>query len=163
MKTAAITWGILSALLVLSTEGEDITDNFSETQRKALDLTMEHFHKKDHVKSRFKVSDVLSATEIDYSSGVFVNLEFVLKQTNCRKSNWSKTDCETLKTGRTINCFSCHKFSYNSNKILSELVECVKADHVDQKRSESRKKFCKQVELKTGPEKPGSFGFLTSD
>lgn len=160
MKRAAITWWILSALLVISAEGESATSNFSEMQSKALKLIMEHFHNKQHVKFGFKVTDVITALEIDYGSGIFVNLELALNQTTCHKSHWAKTDCELVKNGRKFNCFSCFKFTYNSHKILSQLVDCVGAHHVDSKRISNRNQSCKEVELKQGPDKPGIYSFV---
>ncbi|KAG9472740.1 retinoic acid receptor responder protein 2-like [Eleutherodactylus coqui] len=161
MKTVAITWWIISALIVVRSEGE-ITSDFSENQNKSLQLILEHFHNKDHIKNGFKVSDILKSIEVDYSSGVFVNLEFALKQTTCHKTHRTKTDCELVKNGRTFNCFACFKFSYNSPKILSQLIDCVNILQVDSKRTNRRNQSCKEVELKKGSEKVGSYSFLTS-
>ncbi|KAM4029649.1 retinoic acid receptor responder protein 2-like isoform 2-T2 [Anomaloglossus baeobatrachus] len=162
MKTAAITWGIISVLLIVNSEGQSTTDNFSENQNKATKLIMEHFHTKDHIRNGFKVSNVIKAIEIDYISGVFVNLELELKQTTCQKSHWTKTDCGLTRNGRTFNCFACFKFSYHSHKILSQLMDCVAAHQVDA-RVKRRNQSCTEVELKEGYDKPGSYGFLKSN
>ncbi|KAM3929471.1 retinoic acid receptor responder protein 2-like [Leptodactylus fuscus] len=162
MKTAAIAWGIVSALLVVSTESQSTTEELSEIQNKALKMIMEYFHKKDHIKNGFKVTELKKAIEIDYRTGIFVNLEFALKQTICHKNLWSKPDCELVKNGRTFNCFGCYKFYYDSHKVLSQLIECVREHQVDQRRTENRNRSCKEVELKQGELKPGTYGFLTS-
>ncbi|XP_072010601.1 retinoic acid receptor responder protein 2 [Engystomops pustulosus] len=162
MKTTAITWCIISALLVVTSQSEIKEKDFTDIQRKAFRLVMESLHNKEHVRNSFRVSDILTATDIDYSAGIFVNLEFALKQTSCHKSHWTKTDCEILKNGRTFNCFACFKFTYGSHDIMSQLIDCVTAHQVDAKRSSSRSQSCKKVELKGGPGKPGSYAFVTS-
>ncbi|XP_077124025.1 retinoic acid receptor responder protein 2-like [Ranitomeya variabilis] len=162
MKAAAITWWIISVLVIVSLEGQSLTNNFSENQNKTVKMIMEHFHNKDHIRNGFKVSNVIKAVEIDYISGAFVNLEIELKQTTCHKSHWTKTDCGLLKNGRTFNCFACFKFSYHSEKILSQLLDCVAAHQVEA-RVQRRNQSCTEVEMKQGFDKPGSYGFLKSN
>ncbi|XP_073533161.1 retinoic acid receptor responder protein 2-like isoform X2 [Phyllobates terribilis] len=162
MKTAAITWWIISVLVIVSSEGQSLTNNFSENQNKTMKMIMEHFHNKDHIRNGFKVSNVIKAVEIDYISGAFVNLEIELKQTTCHKSNWTKTDCGLMRNGRTFNCFACFKFSYHSDNILSQLMDCVAVHQVDA-RAKRRNQSCTEVEMKEGFDKPGSYGFLKSN
>ncbi|XP_073533160.1 retinoic acid receptor responder protein 2-like isoform X1 [Phyllobates terribilis] len=103
-----------------------------------------------------------AAWSCDYISGAFVNLEIELKQTTCHKSNWTKTDCGLMRNGRTFNCFACFKFSYHSDNILSQLMDCVAVHQVDA-RAKRRNQSCTEVEMKEGFDKPGSYGFLKSN
>ncbi|XP_075070405.1 retinoic acid receptor responder protein 2 [Mixophyes fleayi] len=160
MKTAARTWWIISVLLVLAAEGDVPLDKLTEIQNKAVRLVMENFHNKDNLKNGFKLSSVLEAGQIEYGSGIFVNLEFTIQQTTCQKHQWTQSDCEFTRNKIKFNCFSCFKFDYE-DEVQSQVIDCARP-HFVKDRVAQRKKTCREVEMKNAGKIIGSYSFLKS-
>ncbi|XP_063780714.1 retinoic acid receptor responder protein 2 isoform X1 [Pseudophryne corroboree] len=163
MKAATRIWGLVSALLVLAAEGAVHVDGLSEIQNKAVRLVMEDFHTKDHLKNGFKFSSLVRKEETEYAAGIFVNVEFTVKQTTCPKHHWMKSDCEYNQKGYVFNCFACFKFEYETHKVLSQVIDCVRPRFV-QGRGNQRNKTCTEVAMKTaGTRIVGSYSFVKTE
>ncbi|XP_073488644.1 retinoic acid receptor responder protein 2-like isoform X1 [Aquarana catesbeiana] len=154
MKLAA-GWGLVSALLVLRVQADVPAEELSENQNKMVLLVMKKFHEKD-LKNRYRMTSIVKAKEELYNARIFVNVEFLMKQTSCRKHDWSQPDCKVVKNARTYNCFGCFKFEYDSHSVLSKVEECILARHLSAGRQTLRNYRCKEVE-NVGKMHPGTY------
>ncbi|XP_077349758.1 retinoic acid receptor responder protein 2-like [Lithobates pipiens] len=158
----AVGWGLVSALLVLRVQADVLAEELSEIQNKMVRLVMEKFHQRD-IPSAYRMTSIVKAKEV-YNSGIFVNVEFLVKQTSCRKHDWSKTDCKTVKNARTYNCFGCYKFEYSSHSVISKVEECILPRNLNAGRQTQRNDLCKEVEEKEPARTiPGVYSFLKKE
>ncbi|XP_040211306.1 retinoic acid receptor responder protein 2-like [Rana temporaria] len=148
-------WGLVSALLVLRVQADVPAEELSENQNQMVRLVMEKFHEKD-LMNRYRMTSVVKAEEEVYNARIFVNVEFLVKQTSCRKHDWSKPDCKVVKNARTYNCFGCYKFEYDSHSVISKVEECILTRHLRAGRQTLRKYRCKEVE-NAGKMHPGMY------
>ncbi|CAI9619413.1 unnamed protein product [Staurois parvus] len=160
--TLAVGWGLLSALLVLRVLGDVPAGELSEIQSKTIQLVMEKFHQRD-LQSGYRMTSIVKAAE-KYNSGIFVNVEFLVKQTSCRKHDWSKLDCKAGKNARSYNCFGCYKFEYDSHVVISQVEECILPRHLNEGRQARRNDLCKEVEMKdSGKTNVGKYSFQKTE
>ncbi|XP_072269540.1 retinoic acid receptor responder protein 2-like [Pyxicephalus adspersus] len=124
-------WSLLSALLVLGVQGEVPAGELSEIQNKTIQLVMEKFHQRD-LSNGYRMTSVVKAVEELYVAGLFVNVEFLVKQTSCHKHHWTKPECQPTKNAKTYNCFGCFKFEHESHTVFSHVEECVLPRHLNQ-------------------------------
>ncbi|XP_077349751.1 retinoic acid receptor responder protein 2-like [Lithobates pipiens] len=156
-------WGLLSALLVLRVQADVPAEELTELQNKTIRLVMERLHQRD-LPSGYKMASIVKAAEELYSAGIFVNVEFLVKQTSCRKHDWSKPDCKAVKNAKTYSCFGCFKFEYDSYNVISQAEECILLRHLHEGRKARRNDLCKEVEMKvTGKTIPGVYSFLKKE
>ncbi|XP_040211302.1 retinoic acid receptor responder protein 2-like [Rana temporaria] len=155
-------WGLVSALLVLRVQADVLTEELSDNQNQMVRLVMEKFHQRD-LQNAYRMTSVVKAEEV-YNSGIFVNVEFLVKQTSCRKHDWSKPDCKVVKNARTYNCFGCYKFEYDAHSVISKVEECILTRNLRAGRQNQRNDLCKEVEKKD-PERtiPGVYSFLKTE
>lgn len=158
----SIGWGLVSALLVLGVQGEVPAGELSEIQNKVIRLVMEKFHQRDLING-YKMASVLKAAEASYLAGMFVHVEFLVKQTSCQKNDWGKSHCQPIKNAKTYNCFGCFKFEYDSHVVLSHVEECVLQRHLQKERQTRRHNLCKEVEMKDTGKNVGKYSFLKSE
>ncbi|XP_075444360.1 retinoic acid receptor responder protein 2 isoform X2 [Ascaphus truei] len=163
MNTMAVALWLISMVLALGVKGQIPMGELSALQNTALANVIEDFHKKDHIQSGFQVSSVLKATE-KFSTGIFVHLEFTLKQTNCKKQQGKGHDCNFITPGKTSNCFACFMFEYDTHEVLSQLIDCLPERHLKPQRVNKRTQSCREVEQTKGSRRrlPGTFSFLKS-
>ncbi|XP_073488643.1 retinoic acid receptor responder protein 2-like isoform X2 [Aquarana catesbeiana] len=155
-------WGLVSALLVLRVQADVPAEELSEIQNKVVRLVMEKFHQRD-IQSAYRMTSIVKAKQV-YNSGIFVNVEFLVKQTSCHKHDWSKPDCKAVKNPRTYNCFGCYKFEYDSHAVISKVDECILTRNLKAGRQTQRNDLCKEVEEKEpGRTNPGVYSFRKTD
>ncbi|XP_063780715.1 retinoic acid receptor responder protein 2 isoform X2 [Pseudophryne corroboree] len=62
-----------------------------------------------------------------------------------------------------FNCFACFKFEYETHKVLSQVIDCVRPRFV-QGRGNQRNKTCTEVAMKTaGTRIVGSYSFVKTE
>ncbi|KAM9306052.1 retinoic acid receptor responder protein 2-like, partial [Gastrophryne carolinensis] len=138
-------------------------EELSEVQNKAVKLVMEHLHKRDYLKNGFKLASVVTAAQEEYLSGIFVRVEFIVKQTTCHRDHWGRTDCAITKNPNSFNCFGCYKFEYETHQVISQAKECILPKYMNAERTGKRSSNCREVELKdNGKRLIGTFSFLKS-
>lgn len=163
MSPSAVSWGLLSALLVLSVRG-DVPEEMSNIQSKAVQLVMENLHKKNNIRNGFRMTSVLQESEQELDDGLFVNLEIVLKQTKCLKEQWMDPECKPTRDGKSYNCVGCFKFDFGEQKARSRYIQCVPPSRAAQEKIiNTRRENCNSV--KKPKQKPpvysvGSVTFL---
>ncbi|DBA13469.1 TPA: hypothetical protein GDO54_018522 [Pyxicephalus adspersus] len=156
-------WSLLSALLVLGVQGEVPAGELSEIQNKTIQLVMEKFHQRD-LSNGYRMTSVVKAVEELYVAGLFVNVEFLVKQTSCHKHHWTKPECQPTKNAKTYNCFGCFKFEHESHTVFSHVEECVLPRHLNQGRQARRNDLCKEVERRdNGKKSVGKYSFLRKE
>ncbi|XP_053568903.1 retinoic acid receptor responder protein 2 [Bombina bombina] len=165
MKTLVVPLWMISTALALAVNAQIAVEDLSAVQDKVLTLVMQDFHSKDNIKNGFKLTSLLEETELDFSAGKFVHLNFTAKQTACKRDNWKSDNCKVIKTGRTFSCFSCFKLEHGSHKVISKFVDCIPERHLIEERNERRRKYCKEVEGKKeqGLGLPGMVSFSMSN
>ncbi|XP_029443879.1 retinoic acid receptor responder protein 2-like [Rhinatrema bivittatum] len=136
-------------------------DTLTDVQMKALDLSLEEYHNKEHVHNAFKVASIQETMETEFSQGTFVRLQFALVQTTCSKNQWQKKDCKTTKRSRRQNCITCFKIEPESLEVVSQYVDCLPEQLLRPEREEARRERCNEVKIarETGLGFPGSFSF----
>ncbi|XP_040211300.1 retinoic acid receptor responder protein 2-like [Rana temporaria] len=161
MKLAA-GWGLVSALLVLRVQADVTTEELSEIQNQTIQLVMEKLHQRD-LPNGYRMTSIVKSVEELYSAGIFVNVEFLMKETSCRKHDWSKPDCKVVKNAKTYSCFGCFKFEYDSHTVISQVEECILLRHLNPGRKTRRNTLCKEVEMKVTGKTIGVYSFLRKE
>ncbi|XP_030051905.1 retinoic acid receptor responder protein 2 isoform X1 [Microcaecilia unicolor] len=154
-------FGLAAAIaFVAAVEEEELT----EMQKKVLGLSLQEYHKKEHVINAFKVSSIQSITETVFSQGTFVHLQLLLEQTSCRKHQWQKKDCKILRRARRLNCVTCYKIEEESLEVVSSYMDCIPEQLLQTDREEGRREKCNEVKQtrETGLGLPGIFSFSRS-
>ncbi|XP_068094346.1 retinoic acid receptor responder protein 2 [Hyperolius riggenbachi] len=164
MGLAAGMWGLVSALLVLGVWGSISLQELPGVQQKAAKLMMEDFHKKD-LKNSFRFTSVIKATEEESTTGMFVNMELLLKQTVCRKHLWKSSNCQIAANPVTFNCFACFKFEYQSLEVISQFISCIPEKKLTSAQKQTRENKCEEVSQKANVKSrfPGVYSFLKSE
>lgn len=163
MERLSVPFWIISTLFSLGVCAQIPKEKLTERQRQAISIVMEDFHRRD-LHHGFHLQRVSEAEETDFPMGVFVQLEFTLRPTSCKKHQWKESGCVPTNSPRLFNCFSCFKFEYETHNVLSDLKDCVLTKFVTPERTADRKEKCKAVKHKKedGLLLPGSFSFLKS-
>ncbi|XP_074841467.1 retinoic acid receptor responder protein 2-like [Carettochelys insculpta] len=114
---ALLTLGL--GLLALATASRSLL------QQRAVDLTLEEFHRQSHVKWMYKEQAVNEVTETKQHTGTFVRLRLSISQTQCPNRPGSRPDCPLKRGGRKQRCLACVKFDFGSPaKVLDRHVYC---------------------------------------
>ncbi|XP_063306939.1 retinoic acid receptor responder protein 2 [Pelobates fuscus] len=157
--------GMVCVLLSLSVYAEIPKNELTDRQTQAVNIVMEHFHKREHIQNAFNVFSITKATETEFSAGSFVHLQFTLKPTTCRKHQWKQPDCKITKDPRSFHCLACFKFQYGSHQVMSEVKDCVLQRHLSAERKQKWTESCSEVKRKDEPPGlilPGVYSFLKS-
>ncbi|XP_053569672.1 retinoic acid receptor responder protein 2 isoform X2 [Bombina bombina] len=99
MKTVTISLWLIPMAFVLSVGSQRLTD----LQKRALTSAVEDFHRKVNINNAYKPSPILKVQEMDLSDGKFVQLQFHMKQTGCKKQDRNKKNCRILRSGNGSN------------------------------------------------------------
>ncbi|XP_074841466.1 retinoic acid receptor responder protein 2-like [Carettochelys insculpta] len=97
----------------------------SPLQQRAVDLTLEEFHRQSHVKWMYKEQAVDEVTETKQHTGTFVRLQLSISQTQCSNRPGSRPDCPFKRRPRKLRCLACVKFNFDSPAtVLDRHVYC---------------------------------------
>ncbi|XP_053322053.1 retinoic acid receptor responder protein 2 [Spea bombifrons] len=161
-------WGAVAAVaavLAMAVEAQIPEKELTSMQRRAVHSVMREFHARDYINNGFHATSFQRANQMEFPAGIFVRVEFTMKQTDCRKHQWMEPKCKTPKNPRVYNCFTCFKFEFNSHQVISELKDCIPQRSVTPERTRKRETSCKEVQDRneTGELRlPGAFSFLKS-
>ncbi|KAM4687539.1 retinoic acid receptor responder protein 2-like [Discoglossus pictus] len=156
MRSMAVTLWLISVVLVVSVEDQIQVRGLTYLQNKGANLVLEDLHSKENTKRAYKIQSISQNTEQDYFGEKFVQLQFLVKQTNCKKENWKDVKCRTLRNGRTEDCFACFVFQSNSNMVLSQHISCLHHPSVNLEQDTARRLACQDIEP---THLPGSISF----
>ncbi|KAM5156667.1 retinoic acid receptor responder protein 2-like [Mantella aurantiaca] len=146
MTLYTITWGLISALLVLSTQGEVPAQEMSNLQSKALRLVMENLHKKNNIRNVFRLTSILQESEEELDDGLFVSLEIEVKQTKCHKDQLMNPNCNITRDGKSYSCVGCFKFDFRGQKVRSKFIHCIPPNRSTQEKNiNMRRENCKNL------------------
>ncbi|KAM5157037.1 retinoic acid receptor responder protein 2 isoform 1-T2 [Mantella aurantiaca] len=157
-------WAVLSALLLLlGVQGDVPGEELSEVQNKVIQKVMETFHQRK-IPNAFRMTSIEKANEELYVGGIFVSVEFLVRQTLCLRNDWKKADCQPAKNAKIYNCFGCYKLEYDSHSVISHVEECIQQRYLDKGRKARRNDLCNDVEKKdNGKKNVGRYSFLKSE
>uniref|UniRef100_A0A1B8Y3K4 Retinoic acid receptor responder protein 2 n=1 Tax=Xenopus tropicalis TaxID=8364 RepID=A0A1B8Y3K4_XENTR len=98
------TWCLLGAMgFILAVTGRVPMSELSGPQNKAMSLTTENFYETYRPRNHFIVTSVLGATQEGVFGGIYVQLHFQQKQSNCKRRDSLGKECKPRKKGvRTI-------------------------------------------------------------
>ncbi|KAM4687544.1 retinoic acid receptor responder protein 2-like [Discoglossus pictus] len=164
MRTMAVTLWLISVVFLVSVAGQVRVKGLTYLQNRGANLVLEDLHSKENTKSAYRLVSISQRIERDYSAGKFVQLQFLVKQTNCKKENWKDVKCRILRSGRTEDCFACFKFQNKSNMVLSQHISCLHHPSGNLEQDTARIQACKDMEQNNEPvHLPGTFSFLKSE
>ncbi|XP_028933427.1 retinoic acid receptor responder protein 2 [Ornithorhynchus anatinus] len=132
-------------------------EELSGPRLRGLQLALEDFHKHPPVQWAFKNIQLLSASDLEFSAGTFVKLQFRLQQTSCPKREWRNSDCKLKPNGRKRICQACFKFD-SKDQVLKRMVHCPMDSPNGRKDLEEQwEKQCSMVEQ--AGESPSNYYF----
>ncbi|XP_054847880.1 retinoic acid receptor responder protein 2 [Eublepharis macularius] len=126
---------------------------------RALEMVLDDFHNKSHVKFVFKKQTMTESME-ELPMGTFVHLEVDLLQTVCWKRQRGMQNCGVKAGGRRQKCLACFKFDSSGN-VLDQSVRCLSEQvPIFQEVKRRQAQECEQVK-QAGEEhyRPGLFAF----
>ncbi|XP_053569671.1 retinoic acid receptor responder protein 2 isoform X1 [Bombina bombina] len=145
MKTVTISLWLIPMAFVLSVGSQRLTD----LQKRALTSAVEDFHRKVNINNAYKPSPILKVQEMDLSDGKFVQLQFHMKQTGCKKQDRNKKNCRILRSGSAENCFACYVFQNGSNRDWikqREYIDCLPEASLTLDQEGVRTQACKNLQ-----------------
>ncbi|XP_053119329.1 retinoic acid receptor responder protein 2 [Hemicordylus capensis] len=150
---------LVLCLALLALAGADRTP----LQQKALHLVLNYFHSRPNVQLAFTEQAVAEATETALPGGTFVQLEFDIAQTSCRKHQRMTQNCPVKPGGRRQKCLACFKFNAsNPENILDKSWRCLSLQNpIFQVAKRNQEQECRMVKdaNEEGHYHPGVFAF----